>query len=98
VLPSIGGLLQATLKQKEAELELVAPYSRSYGRTLIRTILESEGGGVALVSSFTVLGRVSNAAACSALCLSKLFGWQTIASLAGERMSARPGHSQWAQL
>ncbi len=42
-------LLQATLKQKEAELDVVAPYSKSYGRTLVRTILESEGGGVTLV-------------------------------------------------
>lgn len=40
---------QATLKQKEAELDVVAPYSRSFGRTLVNTILESEGGGVALV-------------------------------------------------
>lgn len=27
----------------------MAPYSRSFGRTLVNTILESEGGGVALV-------------------------------------------------
>lgn len=40
---------QTTLRQKEEELELVAPYSRSYGRTLIRTVLQSESGGASLV-------------------------------------------------
>ncbi|GAB4818156.1 hypothetical protein N2152v2_005202 [Parachlorella kessleri] len=48
--------LQATLKQKEAELEVVAPYSKSYGRTLVRTILESEGGGVTLVGKTIRIG------------------------------------------
>ena len=51
-------LLQATLKQKEAELEVVAPYSKSYGRTLVRTILESEGGGVTLVRTAVYMGCV----------------------------------------
>ena len=49
----IGSILiaeQATLKKKEAELELVAPYSRSYGRTLIKTVLESESEGLSMVS------------------------------------------------
>ena len=36
---------QLKLKQKENE-SLVAPYSRSYGRTLISTIVESDDGGV----------------------------------------------------
>ena len=36
---------QLKLKQKENET-LVAPYSRSYGRTLISTIAESDDGGV----------------------------------------------------
>ena len=37
------------LKQKEND-SLVAPYSRSYGRTLISTIVESGDGGVHAVS------------------------------------------------
>ena len=40
---------QATLKRKEAELDLVAPYSRSYGRTMVATVLESESQGLAHV-------------------------------------------------
>lgn len=41
--------LQASLRKKEAELELVAPYSRSYGRTLVASVLESESQGLSLV-------------------------------------------------
>lgn len=40
---------QASLRKKEAELELVAPYSRSYGRTLVASVLESESQGLSLV-------------------------------------------------
>lgn len=40
---------QATLKQKESELSLVAPYSKSYGRTTISSILGAEDGGKSLV-------------------------------------------------
>ena len=43
---------QLKLKQKENET-LVAPYSRSYGRTLISTIVESDDGGVHAVSLLT---------------------------------------------
>ncbi len=39
------------LKQEQLKRDrVVAPYSRSYGRTLIRTVVESDGGGVHLVS------------------------------------------------
>ena len=41
---------QASLKKKEAELELVAPYSRSYGRTMVKSVLENESEGLSLVS------------------------------------------------
>lgn len=61
--PWCCSVLQATLKQKEAELELVAPYSKSYGRTFVRNILESEGGGVALVRWAGMWTSVSKAAA-----------------------------------
>lgn len=40
---------QTSLKKKEAELELVAPYSRSYGRTMVKSVLESESEGLSLV-------------------------------------------------
>jgi hypothetical protein len=49
-------LVQATLKKKEAELELVAPYSRSYGRTLVATVLESESEGLSLVGKTIRVG------------------------------------------
>ena len=42
-------LPQIQLKQKEEEVNLVAPYSRSYARTMISTILNSESEGVSLV-------------------------------------------------
>lgn len=48
--------LQATLKKKEAELELVAPYSRSYGRTLVSSVVESESQGLALVGRTIRIG------------------------------------------
>lgn len=41
--------LQATLRRKEEEASPVAPYSRSYGRTLVATVLGAEGGGVGLI-------------------------------------------------
>lgn len=44
-------LPQASLKKKEAELELVAPYSRSYGRTTVKNVLENESEGLSLVGA-----------------------------------------------
>ncbi len=44
------GPLQASLRKKEDELELVAPYNRSYGRTMVAAVLESESEGLSLVS------------------------------------------------
>lgn len=38
------------MRKKEAELELVAPYNRSYGRTMVASVLESESEGLSLVS------------------------------------------------
>ena len=40
---------QATLKAKEAEASLVAPYSASFGRTMINSVLGSPSGGASLV-------------------------------------------------
>lgn len=48
--------LQASLRKKEAELELVAPYSRSYGRTLVASVLESESQGLSLVGKTIRIG------------------------------------------
>jgi asparaginyl-tRNA synthetase len=48
--------VQATLKKKEAELDLVAPYSRSYGRTLVNTILGAECGGLSFVGQTIRVG------------------------------------------
>lgn len=41
--------VQLELKKKESA-SLVAPYSRTYNRTLISTILQSDDGGVHAVS------------------------------------------------
>ena len=41
--------IQGTLKQKEAELKLVYPYSRSYGKSSIATVLSPADGGRSLV-------------------------------------------------
>jgi len=41
--------LEVTLKQKEAELSVVYPYSKSYGRTMVATILESADGGKSMI-------------------------------------------------
>lgn len=41
--------MQATLKDKEAQLSPVAPYSRSYGRTGVHTILGASDGGKSMV-------------------------------------------------
>ena len=38
-----------TLKQKEAELSLVYPYSKSYGKTSISRIIGGADGGRSLV-------------------------------------------------
>ena len=43
--------LQLELKKKEAA-SLVAPYSASFGRTLISTIVQADDGGVHAVSLF----------------------------------------------
>jgi asparaginyl-tRNA synthetase len=40
---------QTELRKKEDEAALVAPYSRSYSRTLVNTILGSDSGGASLV-------------------------------------------------
>ncbi|KAL4434001.1 hypothetical protein ABPG75_000442 [Micractinium tetrahymenae] len=48
--------LQASLRKKEAELELVAPYSRSYGRSLVASVLESESQGLSLVGKTIRVG------------------------------------------
>lgn len=45
--------LQVTLKLKEKELDTVYPYSRSYGKTSVVTILGSEDGGRKLVRTVT---------------------------------------------
>ena len=37
-------MLQVQLQQKRAEADSVAPYSRSFGRTLVSSILAAEGG------------------------------------------------------
>mmetsp|Transcript_36164 Transcript_36164/g.106823 ORF Transcript_36164/g.106823 Transcript_36164/m.106823 type:complete len:658 (-) Transcript_36164:132-2105(-) len=41
--------LQATLKQKEAELNLVYPYNKTYGKTSINVVVGREDGGKGLV-------------------------------------------------
>lgn len=48
--------LQIQLKKKEEEANLVAPYSRSYGRTMVNTILDSESEGLALVGRTVRVG------------------------------------------
>ncbi|KAL4441815.1 hypothetical protein ABPG77_003731 [Micractinium sp. CCAP 211/92] len=48
--------LQASLRKKEAELELVAPYNRSYGRTMVASVLESESEGLSLVGKTIRIG------------------------------------------
>ncbi|KAG7673083.1 hypothetical protein KSW81_006298 [Nannochloris sp. 'desiccata'] len=48
--------LKIQLKKKEDEALLVAPYSRSYNRTLVTTILDSESEGVALVGRTVRVG------------------------------------------
>ena len=50
---------QASLKKKEAELELVAPYSRSYGRTLVKSVLEGESEGLSLVGAAAIGGAAA---------------------------------------
>lgn len=41
--------MQSTLKQKEAELNLVYPYSKSYGKTTTSAVLGRADGGKGLV-------------------------------------------------
>ncbi|PSC73030.1 asparagine-tRNA cytoplasmic 1-like [Micractinium conductrix] len=48
--------LQTTLRKKEAELETVAPYNRTYGRTMVATVLESDSQGLSLVGKTIRVG------------------------------------------
>jgi hypothetical protein len=48
--------LQLQLKKKEEEADLVAPYSRSFDRTLVTTILNSTSGGLSLVGRTVRVG------------------------------------------
>lgn len=54
--PSLPSPPQIQLKKKEDEALLVAPYSRSYGRTMVSTILDSESEGAALVGRTVRVG------------------------------------------
>ena len=47
---------QTTLRKKEAELETVAPYNRTYGRTMVATVLESDSQGLSLVGKTIRVG------------------------------------------
>lgn len=42
--------LQVELKQKQAAADLTAPYSKSYNRVMISTILDAPDGGASLVN------------------------------------------------
>ncbi|PNH03491.1 Asparagine--tRNA ligase [Tetrabaena socialis] len=48
--------LEATLKSKEKELATVYPYSRSFGKTSVNTILGAEDGGRKLVGQTLRVG------------------------------------------
>ncbi|KAJ9504769.1 hypothetical protein QJQ45_007860 [Haematococcus lacustris] len=48
--------LQTTLKQKEAQLQTVWPYSRSYGKTSISTILGAPDGGKSMIGTTLRVG------------------------------------------
>ena len=52
-------LLQVTLRQKESELHsLVYPYSKSYGKTSISTVVGGPDGGKSLVSSWGACAKI----------------------------------------
>ena len=61
--------VQTELKKKEDEATLIAPYSKSFSRTMIKSILESESGGLSLVDKtirvggWVKTGRVAGAGA-----------------------------------
>ena len=48
--------LQTTIRKKEAERASAAPYSKSFNRTMIATILESESEGIAFVGQTLRVG------------------------------------------
>jgi len=48
--------LKLALKKKEAEHAMTAPYSKSFNRTMISTILDSESEGVAFVGQTLRVG------------------------------------------
>lgn len=61
--------VQTELRKKEDEANIVAPYSRSFSRTMVKNILESESGGLSLVGQtirvggWVKTGRVAGAGA-----------------------------------
>jgi asparaginyl-tRNA synthetase len=48
--------LETTLKKKEAELNLVYPYSKSYNRTMVNAILGSTDGGKSMIGKTLRVG------------------------------------------
>jgi len=67
--------LKVTIKEKEAALDTVAPYSRTYERTAISTILLSSDGGIGLVGRTMTLGgwvRTGREAGAGAFCFLEL--------------------------
>lgn len=48
--------LETTIKQKEAQQDLVWPYSRSYGRTSIKSVLGTEDGGKSMIGKTLRVG------------------------------------------
>jgi len=61
--------VQTELRKKEDEANIVAPYSRSFSRTMVKNIIESESGGLSLVGQtirvggWVKTGRVAGAGA-----------------------------------
>lgn len=60
---------QATLRAKEKELDAVYPYSRSYGKTSVSTILGSPDGGKRMVGGYLGASRAQR-------------GWMDLAAVA----------------
>lgn len=62
-------IAQTQLKKKEDEVAHVAPYSKSYNRTMISTIVNSESGGTSMldtplrIGGWVKTGRVAGAGA-----------------------------------
>uniref|UniRef100_A0A7S0RKV4 asparagine--tRNA ligase n=1 Tax=Chlamydomonas leiostraca TaxID=1034604 RepID=A0A7S0RKV4_9CHLO len=48
--------LETNIKQKEAQLNTVWPYSRSYGRTSIKTVLGADDGGKSMIGKSLRVG------------------------------------------